>query len=96
MSASVYRSSEMTLLLLLLNLFLEVLGEEEGEGSVPRAQHSLILYHFAVFCTSFVNGPSTLNGLGTSAPLCIGLWAYLMECFRKSSCYCPHMWAKPP
>lgn len=33
----------MALLLLLLNLFLEVLGEEGGEGSVLRAQHSLIL-----------------------------------------------------
>lgn len=45
MSASIYRSSEKALLLLLLSLFLELPGEKDREGSVPRAQHSLILYH---------------------------------------------------
>lgn len=35
----------------------------------------------------FVNTPSTFSSLRTSDLLCNGLWAYLMECFRKSLCY---------
>lgn len=35
----------------------------------------------------FVNTPITFSSLRTSDLLCSGLWAYLMECFRKSLCY---------
>lgn len=64
MSASVYRSSEMALLLLLLNLFLKVLGEEEGEGSVPRAEHSLILYHLCCVLHIICKRPKHIQWFG--------------------------------
>lgn len=64
MPASVHRSSEMALLLLLLNLFLEVPGEEEGEGSAPRAQHLLILYHLCCVLHIICKQPKHIEWFG--------------------------------